>query len=121
MKQSNRRRVVAIGLDATEPALVRRLIEEDELPALKRLLDGGAWSRVESPARVGSGAVWPTFFTGTEPAQHGIYSDWCWQAETMGLVRYDARGLVPFWKRLAQDGVRVGVLDVPFAPLVGLS
>jgi predicted AlkP superfamily phosphohydrolase/phosphomutase len=121
MKKKRGARVLAIGLDAAEPTFVRELIDEGELPALKRLLEAGRWGRVESPAAIGSGTVWPTFFTGTEPAEHGIYSDWCWQPHTMRLARFDGNSLVPFWKMLADEGLAVGVLDVPFAPLVGLS
>ncbi|HEY6187719.1 MAG TPA: alkaline phosphatase family protein [Pyrinomonadaceae bacterium] len=117
-----RRRVLAIGLDAAEPLLVRRLIERGELPSLKRLLeDGGAWSRVQSPAHVGSGAVWPTFMTGLEAHEHGIHSEWSWQPERMRLAAVTNDHLTPFWKELALKGIEVGVLDVPFAPLVGLS
>jgi predicted AlkP superfamily phosphohydrolase/phosphomutase len=121
MRQKNFPRVLAVGLDAAEPTFVRRLIEEGALPTLKHLREQGAWSRVESPAHLGSGAVWPTFFTGTEPAEHGTYSEWCWQPETMSLVRSDGRRLTPFWKKLAQEGMTVGIFDVPFAPPVGLS
>ena len=53
--------VLAIGIDAAEPTLVSRLIEQNEMPVLKALLDGGQWLRVQSPAPIGSGAVWPTF------------------------------------------------------------
>lgn len=117
-----RPRVIAIGLDAAEPRLVRRLIEAGELPSLKRLLEGGgAWSRVESPALVGSGAVWPTFMTGTDAHEHGIHSEWSWQPERMRLAAVTNDHLTPFWKELALEGIRVGVLDVPFAPTVGLS
>ncbi|HWS55643.1 MAG TPA: alkaline phosphatase family protein, partial [Pyrinomonadaceae bacterium] len=114
-------RVLAVGLDAAEPSLVRELIARGQMPALKGLLDGGAWLRVESPSHVGSGAVWPTFLTGEGPAAHGVYGEWAWRPEAMGLTRYRGRGLRPFWKELARGGVTVGVLDVPFAPLVGLS
>ena len=121
MKRKNRRRVLAIGLDATEPAFIRSLIEAGEMPVLARLLNEGAWMRVASPASIGSGTVWPTFFTGTEPAEHCVYSEWRWQPETMSLARYDDRSLKPFWKRLSDEGVTVGILDVPFAPVVGLT
>ena len=114
-------RVLAVGLDAAEPALIRELIESGEMPALRGLLDAGTWLRVESPAHVGSGAVWPSFLTGTGPAAHGVYGEWAWRPETMGLTRYHGRALEPFWKELARGGMTVGVLDVPFAPLVGLE
>jgi predicted AlkP superfamily phosphohydrolase/phosphomutase len=122
MNAVNKGHVLAIGIDAAEPTLVRRLIERGELPALKRLLDEGTWSAVTSPSEIGSGAVWPTFFTGTDPAQHGIYGEWRWQPATMSLSRFDSsRGLTPFWKELEERGLTIGVLDVPFAPVIGLS
>jgi predicted AlkP superfamily phosphohydrolase/phosphomutase len=114
-------RVLAVGIDAAEPSLVRELMGRGEMPALKSLADEGAWLRVESPSDVGSGAVWPTFLTGAGPATHGVYGEWAWRPEAMGLARYRGRALDPFWKDLARAGVTVGVLDVPFAPPVGLS
>lgn len=121
MNRAHEKRVLAIGIDAAEPALIRQLIEGGELPALKRLLDDGRWRAVASPAHIGSGAVWPTFITGTEASRHGIYGEWCWQPETMSLNRFGGHHLAPFWKELTERGLTVGVLDVPFAPTVGLS
>jgi predicted AlkP superfamily phosphohydrolase/phosphomutase len=37
MKTRNDRNVLAIGLDAAEPALVQQFIDEDSMPALARL------------------------------------------------------------------------------------
>ena len=121
MSRNNGRRVLAIGLDAAEPTLIRRLIERDEMPALKSLLAEGKWMRVRSPAYIGSGSVWPTFMSGEEPLAHGVYGERCWQPETMSLVRYDGRNLKPFWKALSEKGISVGVLDPPFARFVGLT
>lgn len=114
--------VLAIGVDAAEPRLMRRLIDRGAMPTIGTLLkDGATWLTVKSPAHIGSGAVWPTFITGSEPAEHGIYGEWCWQPDTMGLMRYNGRGLKPFWERLVHKGMVVGVFDVPFAPLLGFS
>lgn len=122
MNEGHKGRVLAIGIDAAEPSLVHPLIESGELPALKRLLDAGTWSAVTSPSDIGSGAVWPTFFTGTEPTEHGIYGEWRWQPATMSLSRDDgSRRLTPFWEELEGRGLTIGVLDVPFAPIIGLS
>ena len=121
MSRHNGGRVLAIGLDAAEPKLIRRLIEQDEMPVLKALLAEGRWMPVHSPAHIGSGAIWPTFLTGKEPPEHGIYGEWCWQPETMSLFRFDGRNLKPFWKTLSEKGISVGVLDPPFARFVGLS
>jgi predicted AlkP superfamily phosphohydrolase/phosphomutase len=124
MSGNNGSRTLAIGIDAAEATFVRRLIEQDELPVLKSLLTdkgGGRWLSVRSPAHIGSGAVWPTFITGEEPTSHGVYSEWSWRPETMSLSRYHGRHLTPFWKQLAQQGIPLGVFDVPFALPVGVS
>jgi len=121
MSSTNGTRVLAIGIDAAEPSFVRLLIAQDKMPALKSLLDQGRWLRVESPAHIGSGSVWPTFITGDEPTRHGVYGEWGWQPEMMGLKRYSGQHLKPFWKPLAERGVRIGILDVPFAPFIGLN
>jgi len=113
--------VLAIGIDAAESTLVRRLIEQNELPALASLLVEGKWVELRSPSLIGSGTVWPTFLTGQDPAVHGIYSEWKWLPRTMGLRRYEGHHLTPFWHSLAQQGVSVGVFDVPFAPPVGIT
>jgi predicted AlkP superfamily phosphohydrolase/phosphomutase len=114
-------RVLAIGLDAAEPKFIHRLIEQDEMPALKALLAEGRWLRVQSSAHIGSGSVWPTFLSGQEPSAHGVHGEWSWQPETMTLVRYGGGQHKIFWQDLAEKGFTVGVLDPPFVTLVGLS
>lgn len=121
MTTHNGSSVLAIGIDAAEATFVRQLIEQGEAPALKSLLVDGEWLRVQSPAHIGSGAVWPTFITGAEPTAHGIYSEWNWRPEAMSLTRYHGRDLTPFWKPLAQQNITVGVFDVPFVLPVGVS
>lgn len=114
-------RVLLIGLDAAEPALLERMIADAELPALRKLLAAGSWSRVSSPAAYGSGTVWPTFFTGTDATDHGHYAHWGWDPASMCLSYYDPSVHTPFWQALDRDGVTVGVIDVPFAPHIGFE
>ena len=120
MRPSSSPRVLAIGIDAAEPTLVRQWIARGELPELRALLESGGWGEVRSPAHIGSGAVWPTFMTGTGPEEHGVYSVLPWDPGTMALVRLTTDRLRPFWTDLARGGHSVAILDVPFAPVVGL-
>jgi predicted AlkP superfamily phosphohydrolase/phosphomutase len=115
--------VLAVGIDAAESSYVRKLIDHDELPALKALLsdEHGRWLSVRSPAHIGSGAVWPTFMSATEPSVHGMYSEWSWRPETMNLVRYHGLRLPPFWQPLVAQGVPLGIFDVPFALPIGVA
>jgi predicted AlkP superfamily phosphohydrolase/phosphomutase len=111
--------VIAIAIDAAEGRLVRRLAAEGHLPAIARLAGDGRWGTVRSPAALGSGAVWPTFITGEGPDCHGVFGEWAWDPAAMRLKRPSFDHLDPFWRRLADAGARVAVVDVPFAPVVG--
>ena len=120
MSRSEKPRVLAIGIDGADPTLIRGWIDGGELPSLKVLLERGAWGRVPSSPYAVSEAVWPTFITGSGPLLHGIYHLWPWRPETMDVSFLNTSHLTPFWKDLAQQGHRVGILDVPYAPVIGL-
>jgi predicted AlkP superfamily phosphohydrolase/phosphomutase len=121
MTRDNGAPLLAIGIDAGDAKLIRRMIEQDEMPVLKSLLGAGKWIRVESPTGIGSAAVWPCFVTGEEFGAHGVYSEWWWEPATMSLSRFTGRQMNPFWKSLAEANQKLGILAVPFMPLVGLS
>src|SRR5918999_888901 len=106
-------RVLAIGLDAAESKLIRLLIDEGEMLVLASVLADGRWIDITSTSDVGSSSVWPTFTTGQDPDIHGIYSEWWWEPESMGLSMLSGKHLNPFWKSLSQKGHSVGVLGVP--------
>ena len=111
---------MAIGLDAVERTFIDPLLAQGRLPNLRSLLEEGKRSDIASVAYIGSGAVWPTFMTGRHPVEHGVSHEWAWDAASMQVSRFTTEGLHPFWEDLASDGIRVGVLDIPYAPLVRL-
>lgn len=114
-------RVLAIGIDAAEASLVRQLIDQQKLPSLSSLLEAGCWLNIKSPAEIGSGTVWPTLMSGSNPGTHGVYSEWSWRPESMELTRFDGATITPFWNSLAEQGVGIGIFDVPFALPIGLT
>src|SRR5712671_6341484 len=105
MDRTNGTDLLAIALDAAEPRLVRKLIDNGHLPTLAQILSTGRWLTVKSSADLGSGSIWPTFMSGEEPAVHGVYGEWLWQPETMDVSRYSGNTLAPFWKGLADNGI----------------
>src|SRR5512141_375889 len=121
MKEPDQAPVLAVGIDSAETQLVRQMIEQDELPVLKSLCAAGEWIRLEAPTAIGTSSVWPTFLTGRDPDDHNIYCEWCWDPAKMNLSRVNARRLQPFWKEIADAGQRIGILAVPFMPLIGLE
>lgn len=112
-------KVLAIGIDSLEETLLDELLSNGELPVIQQMLDKGMRSSIESEAHIGSGSVWPSFFTGLPPQSHGQYGEWRWIPEEMDVRRFSGEGLVPFWHHLIDDGLSVGTLDIPFAPRHG--
>ncbi len=112
-------RTVAIALDSAEPAVVRGLMAAGEMPVLAAVEARGAWARVPSSAGVGSGSVWPTFASGTDVHEHGTHFIWRWDPQRMRLGRETGDGVVPWWRRVANEGRRVLTLDVPYIASAG--
>jgi predicted AlkP superfamily phosphohydrolase/phosphomutase len=108
-------KVLVIGLDAAEPSLIERWTAEGVLPNLRRLRERGAYGRLASTADWLAGSIWPTFYTGTWPADHGMFHHLQWRADLMAHVRPAPDWLParPFWRPLSAAGRRVVALDIP--------
>jgi len=115
MSANSAGRVLMIALDAAEPSLVEKWMDEGLLPNLRRLRDQGSSGRLSTSADWLAGSPWPTFYTGTTPAEHGIYHILQWQPDRMTFGRPSPEWLPlrPFWRDLGQNGRRVIALDLP--------
>src|SRR4029453_7538010 len=104
-----------IGVDAGDVEFIESW--GAALPNLHRALETGRRFRLESTADVLTGSVWPTFYTGTPPGEHGVYHHLQWDAEAMRLRRVNADWLYcePFWYELERRGRRVVALDIPMS------
>ena len=104
-----------IALDSAEPSLIELWMNDGSLPNLKRLCAQGSYGRLASSADWLAGSPWPTFYTGTTPAEHGFYHYLQWRADKMVHVRPspDWLPLCPFWRVLSKTGLRVVAFDIP--------
>ncbi|MGH2669297.1 MAG: alkaline phosphatase family protein, partial [bacterium] len=113
---NSRRRVVAIGLEATEPSLIERWTAAGRLPALGSLMRRGVWRRLRSTTEISSGATWASVNTGTNPGKHGMgFYHRQLRCGTYQLRKKYAEevGRESFRVPLSDAGRRVAVLDVP--------
>lgn len=112
--------ILMIALDAAEPRLIERWINDGTLPNLERLRANGAYGRLASTADWLSGSPWPTFFTGKTPAHHGLYHYKQWRSDIMRHIPPSPEWLPlrPFWRQLSEMDRRVIAIDIPmtFAP-----
>ena len=100
-----------IGLDGLSPILVNRWIEK--LPNLRRLGEEGVHGTLNSIVPPASVPAWQCFATGKNPARIGL-----WGFATIGKDRKLVRGrttsgLGCIWDILSNNGLNVGVLNVP--------
>jgi predicted AlkP superfamily phosphohydrolase/phosphomutase len=113
-----RRRQLLIGIDSAEWTLVERLAAQGRLPNLRRCLQAGTRAVLPSPAARFTDAVWPAIHASANPARIEKYFDLQLDAATQELrpLSDEVISNRPFWERLGEAGLRVGVFDAPKFP-----
>jgi predicted AlkP superfamily phosphohydrolase/phosphomutase len=108
-------RVLVIGLDMGDAALLRHWSRAGRLPHLAALQASGVWLDLDSPGRVLHTSTWPTFATGTSPGRHGVYYPYQPRPghQLAQHVSADQCGADTFWTVAAKHGRRALVYDVP--------
>ncbi|MGH2582406.1 MAG: alkaline phosphatase family protein, partial [Anaerolineales bacterium] len=109
-------RVLAIALDAAEPNLIERWMEDGSLPALQALRSRGAYGRLASTAEWLPDSCWPTFYASQNPAQHSFYNYLVWNPNEMRTEPPSLDRLPkPFWHAFKSDSdPRAIILDIPY-------
>ena len=130
-------KVVILGFDGVDPKLLSKWMAAGKLPNLAALAAEGTFRPLRSTNPPQSPVAWSTFATGLNPGKHGIYdfvkrdpASYLPEIATstvtsptmrLGLwLSKPPRGVNPrrgetFWKRASDAGVRVSVLNVPYA------
>jgi predicted AlkP superfamily phosphohydrolase/phosphomutase len=106
-------RVLVIGLDGADGAVLDPLCTAGRLPNLSAWCSGGAPLRSVVPPM--SFPAWSTFATGREPGAHGLF-DFTQKVEGAYRIRFvnaSNRAGEPFWMRATRAGRRVLCLGVP--------
>lgn len=68
-----RQKVVILGIDAMDPQITERLMQEGKLPNLYRIKTTGSYSRLATTIPSETAVVWTSFSTGLDPGAHGIF------------------------------------------------
>jgi predicted AlkP superfamily phosphohydrolase/phosphomutase len=110
-------RVLAIGIDGSEPSLVMKWAQDGSMPNMKRLMAAGEYGPMESFAGHLPGSNWFSFFLGEQPGAHGLYSYLSWRPEKMEAVLPSPKwiNVTSFWHHLKEGGPRGIILNVPDA------
>src|SRR6476469_11268012 len=125
-------RLVILGFDGMDPALVAKWTKEGKLPNIKRLADQGGMYPLATTQSPESPTAWASFATGVNPGKHNIYDflvrDTATYLPDLGMVRREPppflfgylppskpkvisiRGGTSFWVTAGRAGVRSSVL-----------
>jgi predicted AlkP superfamily phosphohydrolase/phosphomutase len=128
-------KLVVLGFDGMDPALVKKWIGEGQLPNMAKLAAQGGFSPLGTTHSPESPTAWASFATGVNPGKHNIYDflvrDTATYLPDLGMVRREPakfllnyfpvakpkvvsiRGGTSFWVTAGQAGVRSSVLTVP--------
>ncbi|NEQ84067.1 MAG: nucleotide pyrophosphatase [Moorea sp. SIO2I5] len=110
--------VIAIGLDAADPALIEQWISQGHLKNLRRLREQGSYGRLKTYEYYRAETPWTTFLTGCSPEQTGYWAPLKIKEgtyEVEDIQAYDFAEYQPFYA--LGDDYRVAVFDIPQAPL----
>src|SRR6476469_1668265 len=128
-------RLVILGFDGMDPALVAKWTKEGKLPNMKRLAHRGGLYPLATTQSPESPTAWASFATGVNPGKHNIYDflvrDTATYLPDLGMVRREPgrflfdylpiarpkltslRRGTSFWATAGRAGVRSSVLTVP--------
>lgn len=132
-------RVIVLGVDGFDPVLLEKFAAEGGMPHCRRLMESGAFRRLQTSEPPQSPVAWSNFISGTNPGGHGIFDFLARDPHTMtpyhataraeqtgtnlpiggwqiplssGRLRNLRRGPT-FWTSLERQGIPCTVLRVP--------
>lgn len=111
--------VIAIALDAMEPAILEEFIASGDLPFLAQLAQSGLYARHQNFAYYATENGWLTFLQGCSPEEshewsHLIYNPGAYEVNEAASYRFNRHR--PFYARM--PGRTSAVFDLPLVGLV---
>jgi predicted AlkP superfamily phosphohydrolase/phosphomutase len=110
------KKTLVVGFDAACWEYLNPLLQAGQLPVLCQLVDAGVWGVLQSTLPAWTPTAWASIVTGKNPGKHGVFGMMWRRPGTYEFSPTSARvrAGTPFWKRLNDRGIRVGLVNVPF-------
>ena len=114
-------KVFVIGLDGVPLDLLESWMEQGHLPRLKSLINKGVTGKLKSTVPHTSGPAWSSFMTGKNPGKTGVYDFLYRDKDSYTFLPNNThtRGGKALWDILSEEGLKVGVMNVPMTYPVG--
>ncbi len=110
-------KVLIIGIDGATFKIMDPMMRKGELPNIKKLMDNGTRSVLNSTLIPLSPAAWTSFATGCDPDKHGIFDFSRRERDSYSSVPCSSsdRAVPPLWNILSRAGKKVVVINVPLS------
>lgn len=105
--------VIAIGLDAAEPALIEEWLSKGLLKNLGELRQKGAYGRIQNQENYRAETPWTTFLTGVWPEQTGYWGPVKYSSSDYGVESIDAYKFQDYEPFYTLSDRKVAVFDMP--------
>jgi len=104
-------KLLVVGLDGADWAIIDPLLEQGRLPNLQRLIRNGVRAKLLTISPMLSPVIWTTVATGVEPVRHGVMDFLIEDADggASQPVTSAQRKVPAIWEMLSRSGVDVGV------------
>ncbi|MEE8401791.1 MAG: alkaline phosphatase family protein [Candidatus Hydrothermarchaeaceae archaeon] len=96
-------KILLIGIDGTDPDIMKKLMDEGHLPNFVRLKDSGSFLSLETNLPAESPSAWASIATGTNPGKHNIF----------GFIGRNPKNYLPYLAILKQKGGLTGTKYEP--------
>jgi predicted AlkP superfamily phosphohydrolase/phosphomutase len=114
-EKARRARILLVGLDSADLALLEPWMEAGELPNLARFAHEGAYGPLRSTTPPISPVAWASFVTGKNPGKHGIFDFREPGKQGRRFISTASRKGRSLWRILSERGRDVGVINLPFS------
>ena len=110
-------RIFILALDGTPYTLLKRLINENRMPNLERLVEKAEFKQMDSVVPPVSSVAWASFMTGKYPDQHGIYGFVERDPKTMNwfVPLSDSIKTKTIQTHLSEKSKRIFMMNVPIS------
>jgi predicted AlkP superfamily phosphohydrolase/phosphomutase len=111
---NTKKKTIVIGIDGGCWNYIEPLMKRGKLPHIEFLVKNGSAGILKSTIPPITPVAWSTFITGVNPGKHGVF-DWLvpTRSNELSPVTGISHNKAPFWHYLNEQGLRVGVINLP--------
>ncbi len=108
---------MVLGLDGATWDVLFPLVNNGEMPALKKLLENGCHGILESTIPPYTGTAWASYATGVNPGKHGIFDFVKFRENSYDLKVVSTRDLKreTYYELLSKSGLKSIIINLPIS------